>query len=56
MLLLSILLNNKVSALVKWLEYPREPGFNTRKSQTILDGCHDYSTHDISDLKETEKI
>ena len=37
---------------------PGGPGFNTRKSQTqfcIFDGCHDYSTHDTSDLKKTIK-
>ena len=33
---------------------PRGPGFDTRESQTlfhIFNGCHDYSTHDMSDLK-----
>ena len=32
----------------------RGPGFDTPESQTLLhifDGCHDYSTHDMSDLK-----
>ena len=32
---------------------PRGPGFDTRESQTlyrIFDGCHDYSTHDMSNL------
>ena len=52
-----------VSALVEWLEYLydsslRGSGFNTRESQTLfrrLDGCIDYSTHDMYDLKKTIK-
>ena len=34
---------------------PRRPGFDTRESQKtlfrIFDGCHDYSTYYMSDLK-----
>ena len=51
-----------VSALVRMVTVsdsgPRVPGFDTRESLTLLrlfNGCHDYSTHDMSDNGETVK-
>ena len=45
------------SALVEWLKYPTLvlecPGSipsRVKNSSRILNGCHDYSTHDMPDL------
>ena len=45
---------NQVSRMVKADDSgPRGPGFNYREGQFfhILNGCHDYCTHDMSNLK-----
>ena len=37
---------------------PRGSGFDTRESKTLfheIDGCHDYSTYEMSDLKRDSK-